>query len=85
MIIYIVILKTPSSNTIEDGNYNHVNNTNTTQTYIIIGDNPNIDIPLLSILFLFQTYIYWYVNKYYNLIPTEEEKRRITFNEIQNI
>jgi len=39
-----------------------------------------IDIALLSILFLSQCIIAYYITKYYNLLPTEEEKRRISIS-----
>ena len=80
LAIYITIYTSPKL--ITDGS---VNGTNSTQTHIIIGTNPGVDITILSGLLLIQIYIFCFVKKYYTLLPTEEEKRSITFNEMQGI
>jgi len=76
--VYIYVINTSVSITTPTNTTSgNATSGNATFTYIIMIGNPTFDITILSIMAGVQIYIFWYVNKYYQLLPTEEETLRI--------
>ena len=83
LVVYIYVINTSVSiTTPTNATSSNATSSNATSTSIIMIGNPTVDISVLSIMSGVQIYIFWYVNKYYQLLPTEEEKLRLEHAQI---
>lgn len=83
VILYVYMINTPvlitSHVNATDANAtdSNISDANATSSYIIMVGTPVDNIIILSIMAGIQVYIFCYINKYYQLLPTDQEKLRI--------